>query len=139
MAKKNYIGGDVIEIVCNHPTLGDFRFDAKSNESFTIDRGGIRNNDDANSVTGSGRTIDQKNRVGWSVEGPIAVDLASNYEQEALDKLSESPDHGVWTISHISGAIYKGTGRPVGDLQPDTNTAQMSIKIAGGGKLEKIA
>ena len=59
----NFIGGDIIEAVCSHPTLGDFRFQAKSNESFTMDKGGIRTNDDANSVTGAGEMIQQMNRV----------------------------------------------------------------------------
>ena len=34
----NYIGGDIVEIVCNHPSLGDFRFSPKANESFTLTR-----------------------------------------------------------------------------------------------------
>lgn len=136
---SNFVGGDTTEIVCNHPTLGDFRFEPKSNESFTSDKGGIRNNDDANAVTASGKSIVQKNRVGWSMEGPIAADIKTGYEEDALNALSESPEDGVWTFSHISGGISKGTGRPVGDIQVDRNTAQLTIKIAGGGKLEEIA
>lgn len=135
---NNYIGGDVSEIVCNHPTLGDFRFEAKSNESFTIDRGGIRNNDDANSVTGSGKVIQQKNRVRWSLEGPIAVDLANGTDSDII-ALGASPQQGNWTITMLSGVVLKGTGQPVGDVQPDTNTAQMTLKLSGGGELEKIS
>lgn len=135
----SYIGGDIIEAFCSHPTLGDFRFAAKSNESFTLDSGGIRTNDDANSVTGAGEMIQQKNRVLWSLEGPIAVDMLSGNEVENLPKLSESSELGTWTLTHISGVIWKGKGIPVGDLQIDTNTAQMTLKVAGGGKLEKIS
>jgi len=135
----NYIGGDIIEAVCNHPTLGDFRFAAKSNESFTLDPGGIRTNDDANSVTGNGEMIQQKNRVLWSMEGPVAVDLLSGNEIDNLPKLTESSELGTWTLTHISGTIFKGKGIPVGDLQIDTNTAQMTLKVSGGGKLEKIS
>lgn len=134
----NYIGGDILEAVCSHPTLGDFRFQAKANESFTLDPGGIRNNDDANGVTGAGTLISQKNRVRWSLEGPVAVDFISGNELLRLPELAESATPGVWTITHISGAIYKGTGEIVGDLQPDTNTAQMTLKVSGGGKLEKL-
>ncbi len=133
-----FVAGDMEEIVCSHSELGDFRFQAKANEDYTIDSGGIRNNDDANSVTGSGQAIVVKNRRGWEVEGPIACDLASAYEEEALNALAAHPVDGVWTFSHISGMIRKGTGRPVGDIQAAGNTGQMSIKIAGGGKLEKI-
>lgn len=132
-----YLGGDILEIVCQH-TLGEFRFAAKSNEDFTVDEGGIRVNDDANQVTGNGQAIYQKNRVRWMLEGPIAIDLATGYEQNALSRMAEHPDEGTWTISHISGVVLKGKGVPVGDLQPSTNTAQMTLKVAGSGKLERL-
>jgi hypothetical protein len=38
----------------------------------------------------------------------------------------------------INGAVYKGKGRPVGDIQTDSNAGTMTLKIAGGGTLEKI-
>ncbi|MBB6236492.1 hypothetical protein HDC90_001104 [Pedobacter sp. AK013] len=134
----SFIAGDFTEVTCTHPTLGDFRFSPKSGESFNIDRGGIRSADD-NAVTSKGESIDVKNNKGWSVDGPIATDLKTGYEEESIIALSADPVHGVWTFSHISGAIYKGTGRPVGDIATDTNTAQMTLKVAGGGKLENIA
>ena len=134
----NYIGGDIVEIVCKHATLGEFRFQAKSNETFNLDPGGFRSNDDANSITGAGEMIDQINRVRWSMEGPVAVDPISGNEIENLPKLSESPILGTWTVTHISGVIWKGLGKVVGDLSSDTNTAQMTLKVAGSGKLEKI-
>lgn len=136
MAK--YLGGDIIEIVCQHPTLGEFRFSPKANESFTLDFGGIRTNDDASQITGNGQAIYQQNRVRWSFEGPIAVDFIANTEMNALPSLAGSSDEGVWTISHISGSIYKGKGIVVGDLQPDTNAATQTLKVSGSGKLEKL-
>lgn len=132
-----YLGGDILEIVCQH-TLGEFRFATKSNEDFNIDEGGIRVNDDTNQITGNGQAIWQKNRVRWMVEGPIAIDFKAGTEQNTLNKLAEHPDEGTWTITHISGTIWKGKGKPVGDLQPSTNTAQMTLKISGGGKLERL-
>lgn len=134
----NFIAGDVTEIVCSHPTLGEYRFYPKSNESFNSDKGGIRNEDDANAVTSSGKAIVKKNMVGWFWEGPIAVDIKTSYEEDALNALCASSEDAVWTFSHVSGAIRKGLGRPVGDIQVDTNTAQLPIKIAGGGILENI-
>jgi hypothetical protein len=134
-----YIGGDIIEVVASHPTLGDFRFSPKANEAFTYDPGGIRNNDDKNGVTGNGQTISQKNRVRWSVEGPIAVDLISDNELSALPALAADPQPCIITITHISGDIRKGTGEYVGDIEVDSNTAQLKIKFSGGGNLEKIA
>ena len=64
-----FIGGDIEQVTCNHPELGDFTFDTKANESYTLDPGGLRSNDDANMITGSGVYIDQINRVRWSFEG----------------------------------------------------------------------
>lgn len=134
----NYISGDILEVVVKHPVLGEFRFQAKANESFTYDPGGFRSNDDANQITGGGVMIDQINRVRWSVEGPVAVDLLSENELLNLPKLAESPILGTWTFTHISGVISKGLGKPVGDLNVDTNTAQLTLKVSGSGKLEKL-
>lgn len=136
MAK--YRGGDIEEIVCKHAVLGDFRFQAKSNESFTIDPGGLRSNDDSGMITGGGTFIDQINRVRWSVEGPIAVDDQSENEFKGLRDLAQSEELGTWTVSHINGTVWRGQGKPVGDLQSDTNTAQMTLKISGSGVLETI-
>lgn len=134
----NYIGGDVIEVVCSHPTLGDFRFQAKSGEAFKLDPGGVRNNDDAGGVTGSGELILSKSRVRWVIDGPIAVDFMSGNELENLPALAESSEQGIWTLTHISGLIQKGKGVYVGDIEADTNTGQLNLKASGGGKLEKI-
>lgn len=133
-----YRGGDIIEIVCQHPTLGEFRFSPKANESFTLDPGGIRTNDDSSQITGNGQAIYQMNKVRWSMEGPVGVDFTSGNEMENLPKLSESIEEGTWTISHISGNIWKGKGKVVGDLQPDSNAATMTLKVSGSGKLEKL-
>ncbi len=130
-----FLGGDITEIVCKHPSLGDVRFQTKSNESYTLDRGGYRNNDDANQITGGGKNIIQKNRVRWSFEGPVLVDFTS---EDSIEALSESSEEATWVIYHISGAVWQGKGTVVGDLQPDTNTAQMTLKIAGGGKFAPV-
>lgn len=135
---QKYIGGDLLEITCNHPTLGSFTFATKSNESYTIDPGGNRSNDDANMVTGQGEMIDQVNRVRWSFEGPLMADFNSGNEIDNLPKLAESSELATWTFSHISGVVWRGRGKHVGDIQIDTNTAQITAKIAGGGKLEKL-
>lgn len=133
----NFLGGDILEIVCQH-TLGEFRFQPKSNESYTIDPGGIRTGDDANQITSAGQMIAQKNRVRWSFEGPVAVDFDSDNELSNLSKLAAHPELGTWTISLISGVIYKGQGTVVGDLAADSNAATMPLKVAGSGKLEKL-
>jgi hypothetical protein len=134
-----FLGGDIIEVVISHPTLGDFRFSPKANEAFTYDPGGIRNNDDASGVTGNGQVITQKNRVRWFIEGPVAVDLVSDNELANLPALAADPAQSVITATHISGDIRKGNGEYVGEIQVDTNTAQLKMKVSGGGSLEKIA
>mgnify|MGYP001548627412 CR=1 FL=1 len=133
-----YSGGDLVEITCNHPTLGNFNFATKSNESYTLDPGGNRSNDDANGIAGDGTFIDQVNKVRWGFEGPLMADFTSNNEMENIPKLAESSELATWTFTHISGVIWRGKGKPVGDFQIDTNTAQITAKLAGGGKLEKL-
>lgn len=133
-----YQGGDTLEITCNHPTLGSLKFATKSNESYTLDPGGYRSNDDANSLTGGGTFVDQVNRVRWLFEGVFMTDFSSNNELDVLPELAASAELGTWTISHISGVVWTGKGKPVGDLQADTNTAQMTVKLSGGGKLVKL-
>ena len=127
----------MVEIVCSHSS-GDYRFSPKANESFTVNPGGIVNNDDESSITGNGKMIQQKNMTLWSVEGPVAVDMKSGYEKDSLKTLMKSSEEGVWTFVHISGTIYKGSGVPVGAYSFDSNTAQATLKIAGGGELEEI-
>lgn len=136
---SNYISGDLLEITATHPTLGDYRFSPKANEDFTIIPGGIVNNDDESSTTSNGQMILQKNAILWSVEGPIAVDLKSDYEKSAIMALNRSSELAVWTFTHISGAIYKGKGAIVGTPSFASNTAQNTLKVAGGGELEKIS
>ena len=131
----NFIFGDVDEIVCSHPTLGEMRFAPKANESFTFDDGGIRNNDDASQITSNGQLMLQKNRVRWSVEGVIAVDADS---RQNLNKLSRSAETGNWTFSLLNGDVYKGVGVPVGDMQYDSNAGTQTLKVSGGGELEKL-
>lgn len=135
---STFLGGDITEISCSHPTLGDYRFQTKADEDYSVDFGGFRNDDDASNVSGSGSLISKKNRVRWSFEGPLLVDMKAGAETKSIPDLAESAEPCVWTFTHISGAIWKGTGEVVGELVVSTNTAQMPVKISGGGKLEKI-
>ena len=134
---SNFVFGDCVDITCVH--LGTtYRFSPKANETFNIDRGGIRVNDDASQVTSNGQIMRQLNRVRWMIDGPIAADSISGYEQNALNILSASPALGVWQFSFINGAILKGTGSPVGDIQLDSNSGQITLKVSGNNELETI-
>lgn len=132
MADINF--GDCIGVMCNH--LGNtYRFSPKANESANVDRGGLRANDDANQVTTDGKMMSQINMTRWSFEVPVADE---NGAVEALELMAGSPSLGIWQFSMISGAIFKGTGRPVGDISVDNNAGTISFKISGARKLEKI-
>jgi hypothetical protein len=56
-----------------------------------------------------------------------------------MSRLSASPILADWTFTHINGTIWGGKGKPVGDLNGNTNTAQMSLKIAGERNLVPIS
>jgi hypothetical protein len=131
-------GGDIIEITYNHPTLGSGVILPKSNEDSTLDLGGFRSNDDANMVTGNGQMIDQMNYTRPSFEVPVAWDMNLDLTLEKIVALAESPVLADWTITHVSGAVYGGKGKPVGDIQGNGNQATFPLKIAGSGKFKKI-
>lgn len=134
----NFVFGDVQEITCKHDG-NTYRFYPKANESFTIDKGGIRTNDDANQTTSDGQMLRQLNRVRWMVEGPIAVDTISDNEMKALNAMSSSPISGIWSFALISGAVFSGTGSPVGDHQLDSNAGTLTLKVSGNRELQKVS
>lgn len=133
-------GGDIIEVTVNHPTLGTGIFKIKSNESSTLDLGGIRKNDDANQISTDGTTmIRQMNMTAWSAEFTVINDTSAPVPAaELVCALMESPEEGDYTIALINGIVYGGQGSPVGDNQPDANTSTFTMKINGAGKLKKI-
>lgn len=133
----NFVFGDVQEIVASH--LGNtYRFYPKANETFNVDKGGIRTNDDANQITSDGQMMRQLNRVRWMIDGPVAADTISDAEFKALNIMAASPVSATWQFALISGAIYKGVGSPVGDIQYDSNAGTIALKISGHRELEKI-
>lgn len=133
-------GGDIIEITYNHEDFGSGAIYCKANEDGTVDPGGYRSNDDANMITGDGQFIDQINRVRASFEAPpIAWDMTDVDELDKLRKMAASPKLGDWTINHISGKIWGGKGKPVGDVQGTTNAANVTLKLAFEKELKPIS
>jgi len=132
------VGGDIIEAAFNHPTLGSGVIFPKAGEDSTFDLGGLKSDDSEDMIDGSGNMIDKMNRKRWGVEMTIAWDNNSRLELEKVQAMESSPVPAVGTISHISGAVYKGTGKPVGDLKGNGNNATFPLKLAGGGILKKI-
>jgi hypothetical protein len=132
------VGGDIIEVTWNHPTLGSGVLYPKAAEDSTIDLGGLRGADDANMVAGNGENIKQLTRTRWSVEVTVANDMNTREDAEKMGALAGSPVDAEWTFSSINGTVWGGTGSPVGDIQPNANAATFTLKVAGGGVLKKI-
>jgi hypothetical protein len=126
------VGGDILEIVASHPTLGNKVFSPKANEGNTLDTGGLRTEDDADSVAGNGEPIFKINRKLGMFEVVVANDMNINKELEFAAALSGDPVPATWTITHVNGTIYSGSGKPVGDIQANMNDATFTLKVNGG-------
>lgn len=133
------VGGDILQISFTHPTIGGGTLFPKANEDSTFDLGGFRTDDDMNNVDGSGTMIKKINRNLWSVECTVAGDMNTRQDLEKLTVLSGNPVDAVWKIAHVNGAVYKGSGTVVGDIQLNGNNATIKLKIAGGDTLKKIS
>jgi hypothetical protein len=131
-------GGDIVSVTYNHPTIGSGTIHPKANEDSTFDLGGFRSDDSDDMIDGSGAMIDKINRKRWAFEFTASWDNNNRQELEVVNLLAASPVPATWTISHISGAVYKGAGKPVGDLKGNGNQATFPLKVAGGGILKKI-
>jgi hypothetical protein len=132
------VHGDIKEITFNHPTVGSGTLFPKANESNTLDTGGYRTNDDANQIVSDGSLILQKNRTRAFFEAMVENDNNLREDMRKVVEITESPLLAEWTISLIGGAIYKGSGQPVGDLQTDLNTGMFTLKVACD-RIEKIS
>ena len=122
------LSGDMSSIVCKENGK-IYRFEPKANETFNVDIGGIRNNDDANQKGTQGTLLVQKNTFRGKIDGPI---LYSKQSYEDLVKLAESPFEQEWQFSHINGTQYVsvGGGVVVGDIQGDSNAGTIALTIA---------
>lgn len=132
------VGGDIIEVTYNHPTLGSGVFYPKASEDSTFDLGGFRGNDDANMVDGGGRNMRQLNRVRWSFEVLLSWDMNTARELQTLTAMAKDPQEATWTMTSINGSVFQGTGAPVGDINGNGNPSTFTLKVAGGLELTQI-
>jgi len=134
------VGGDIVEITFNHPSsnIGSGVFAAKSGEGNTYDTGGFRTEDDANSVTGSGSPIWKKNRKMGFFQIVVENDMNVNQNLEKIALMAAHPVPAEWTFTVINGAVYKGSGKPVGDITGNINDATVPLKVAGA-EFKKIS
>lgn len=133
-----FTAGDITEITATNNELGvNASFKVKKGTDFTYSLGGVRTMDNEDGVTGDGEPIYDMQQTLWFVEGTVAWDMLSRDELQILANLSGAISETQWTFNCINGDVRGGTGKPVGDFS-GTNKSEISIKIAGGGKLEKI-
>lgn len=132
------VGGDIVEITYNHPTLGSGSFFPKAGEDSEYNLGGFRNDDEANGIDGGGGMIVKKNRTRWHFGIKVAWDANTRHDLEKAIALANSNVAADYTFSHSNGTVYRGAGYPVGDLMGNGNTATFDLKISGGGVLKEI-
>lgn len=132
------LGGDIREVSYNHPTYGQGLFDPKSGEDSTYDLGGRRANDDTASVTAQGQPIYELTMVRWVFEVPIKWDMLNDNEIKVLSDMAGDLIDAEWTFTHVNGSVFRGTGRPVGDISGAGKASTIPLKVSGGGVLEKI-
>lgn len=132
------IGGDILEVSYNHPTIGSGVLYPKSGEESSYDLGGFRTDDDAQGTTGDGRTLRKITRNRWVFEVPIGWDMLLTDELDKLKKMAGDPIEAEWSISHLNGDVHRGTGAPVGDLVGNGGAATIPLKVSGGGEMQKV-
>lgn len=132
------LGGDIIEITYNHPTIGTGTFSVKAGEDASMSTGGVRTNDDASSVTSNGRNIKILNVQRWWFSLGIGWDLNDADELEVCSQLAADPIDSVFTFDHIGHSVRTGSGSIVGDLEGNSQSASIALKFSGGGRLTKL-
>lgn len=132
------VGGDITEITYNHPNLGTGVFYPKAAEDSSYDLGGFTSSDDANSIDGSGEMIDKMNRKRWFFQVVVSWDMNGRQELEKANQLASDPVSAEWTFTHINGTVYRGSGKPVGEITGNANNATFPLKVSGGGVLKPI-
>lgn len=132
------IGGD-IEIGVTHETVGNFTLFCKSAEDHTLDPGGYRNTDDKNLIDSGGNMIMIKNRGRWEVEATATNDMNTRKDMDKVAAVAASPIEADFTFNYLASGITLGArGTFVGDINPNGNTTDMQLKMAGGGTLKEI-
>lgn len=125
------VGGDITELRVNHPALGTRVFGVKAAESNTYDPGGVRTDDDANSITTNGNPIFSMGFVRGELNVMIENDQNLNDDAQFMADLAKHPEMGEWQWTVINGTVWKMRGKPVGDIKPDIKAATLQIKISG--------
>lgn len=137
---SRFTGGDLVEVTIQSNTAGLIRLEPKGSEDVPIDLGGYMNQDDDTNITAALSDISIKNAKKWSVTVPACGFAEEPNTLESLQGTIDRSEALVCTFTFIDNSVYRGTGEIKGALTGNKQTATIdSFKLAGGGRLEKIA
>jgi hypothetical protein len=131
------VGGDIIEITWNHPTLGSGVLYPKAGEDNAYNPGGVQTASDVDMIDGGANPIWSMGRKRGYFSALIANDQNQGQELEKMIALSGDPVPADWTFSIINGCVYGGKGKPVGDMEGNINKATFPLRVESG-KFKKI-
>lgn len=126
------VGGDIIEITYNHPTLGTGTFFPKAGEDNSYFPGGVLTESADDAIDGGGNPIWRKTRKRAFFEIVVSNDNNTNMDLEKALVLSAHPVAADWTFSIINGVVYGGRGVPVPDFEGNVGQATFTLRIEGG-------
>jgi hypothetical protein len=132
------VGGDIIEVTYNHPTLGTGFFKAVVGEANTFQPGGFMNSDEETGLNAQGGLIIDKTRTRAFFEIVVESDLNVDEDLIRAKALAENTAPANWSISIVNGTIWSGSGVPVGAMDADIKASRFTLKVASG-KFTRIA
>jgi hypothetical protein len=123
------IGGSIESV-----SIAGRTFSVAADADAQIKLGGFENEESPN---GDGTSRKLMTRVNWSVTG-LALDMDDdNGDLEFLQERADAKRREVFTMTKVSGAIWQGTGGPIGEIQEGTAAATAAVDFGGPGKLTK--
>lgn len=125
------VGGDIVEVTYNHPTIGQGVVYPKANEDSTFNTGGFETADDDDAIDGSGQIIQQLNRKRGFFKVTAVNDMIVK-TFETMKALGASSVPATWTFTVANGHVYQGAGVPVGLNEVNANTSVFDLKVASG-------
>lgn len=128
-------GGDIIEISYNNPDVGSGVWSPKAQEDNEYDIGGIRTNDDEAMITSKGEAIYSLTNKRWKCTVVVTSDMNVRQEYEKTVAMAASLSETTFSFLHINGTIYKGKGRPVGDIKLNVNQSTFTLMLSGSNTL----
>lgn len=132
------IGGYIVDISYKRASGASGRWYVKAGETSMFDPGGIRTNDDENGIDSGGAGIYEMQPARWRVECTLRNDMNSAQEMEEVANQAADLEETEYIITHISGAVYGCSGKPVGNVRADGKAATLALVLAGGGIMSQV-